>query len=389
MRKQSKTARLPTTRRPRRIAIVSGSRADYGLLHTVMRAVDRHPRLCLQAVACGMHLLPRFGRTLCEIEADGWRVDATVRMQAGDDSGLDQSVGLSKGVAGIARYLERAATDVVVVLGDRIEAMAAALAAVTTGRFLAHIHGGDVAPGDQDEGLRHAITKLAHLHFAATALSARRIMRMGERPDTVFNVGAPGLDDMLAVVRDIARNGCQRLRTSLILQHPSGRSPEQERRVMASILRAVQGVDLTPTVIYPNSDRGHTGIIEAIAHARRLDPRVHVYRSLPRDEYLRLLCRARVLVGNSSSGIIEAASAGTSAVNVGARQAGRQRSGSAVIDCSESAAAIENALRAAVRKRPRVGGRNCYGEGRAGRGIARILAETPLDERLRRKRTTH
>ena len=316
----------------RRVAVVTGTRAEYGLLRSTMRAIECHPRLQLQVVVTGMHLLRKFGHTVDDVIADGWRVDARVPMQSGKDDRLAQAVGLSRGVAGMARYFDRAGTDVVVILGDRIEAAAGALAGVTTGRIVAHIHGGDVAVGDLDEGLRHAITKLAHIHLAATKEAARRIIRLGERPEFVFNVGAPGLDRLTALLHDRHMPVGPKQQAALVVFHPSGRSAAREGRTMSAILRAVAVAGLAATVVYPNSDPGHAGIIEAIekARARKRAP-LRVERSLARDDYLRRLAESRVLVGNSSSGIIEAASAGTPAVNVGDRQAGRQRSGSSVV----------------------------------------------------------
>ncbi len=373
----------------RRVAVVTGTRAEYGLLKTVMRAIKRHPALRLEVVACGMHFLRKFGYTIKDIEADGWPIDARVRMQSGRSDDQDQGTGLAKGVAGISRYLCAAKTDVVVVLGDRIEAMAGALAAVTTGRILAQIHGGDTAPGDSDEGLRHAITKLAHIHLAATAEARGRIIRMGEQPKCVFNVGAPGLDDLVDLLKSECSNGRPNKEGALVIQHAYGRSAEKECRTMASALRAVEHAGLKPTIIYPNSDRGHAGVVDAIEQYQAAHPDVLVHRSLPREKYLQLLAWSRVLVGNSSSGIIESASAGTAAVNVGGRQEGRQHSGPSVIDCKESTKDIERAIGRALLKRPKIGGTTCYGQGKAGQRIADILARTKLDETLRRKRISY
>jgi UDP-hydrolysing UDP-N-acetyl-D-glucosamine 2-epimerase len=372
-----------------------------------MEAISQNRSLRLQLVVTGTHLLRGFGYTIKDILRDGWRVDARVRMQAGDDSPLDQAEGLAHGVAGIARYLERAKTDIVVVLGDRIEAMAGALAGVTTGRLVAHIHGGDVAPGDFDDSLRHAITKLAHLHLTATQAARTRILRMGESPERVHRVGAPGLDRLVELVRERiltpAEVGARRdSRTSehrsltvaalngrraLIVQHPCGRAAVVERRVMKAILGAVREVGLSATCIYPNSDRGHSGIIEAIeTHRRRVGEHCfRVVRSLDHDTYLRLLINADVLVGNSSSGIIEAATAGTPAVNVGRRQLGREVSGESVIHAEETVAFIRKALQKALRMRPITGRRSVYGHGGAGRRIAELLAAVPLDDAFRRK----
>jgi UDP-hydrolysing UDP-N-acetyl-D-glucosamine 2-epimerase len=337
-----------------------------------------------------MHLLEKFGHTIDEIIADGWRVDVRVPMQLGKDDRLEQASGLARGVAGTARYFHRNGTDVVVVLGDRIEAMAGALGGVTTGRIVAHIHGGDVAVGDLDEGLRHAITKLAHLHFAATKGAARRIVRLGERPEHVFHVGAPGLDRLHELLSDPVHPVSPKQDAALVVFHPSGRSAAREGRTMSAILRAVASAGFAATVIYPNSDPGHDGIIDAIKKAQaRPRANIRVERSLVRDEYLRLLAESRVLVGNSSSGIIEAASAGTPAVNVGDRQAGRQRSGPSVVECGETSAEITAAIRRATSKRPRPGAPTCYGDGQAGQRIADVLARVRLDECLRRKQITY
>ena len=399
---QGKLRHGATKGRLRRVAVVTGTRAEYGLLRSTMEAISQSRFLQLQLVVTGTHLLKKFGHTITDILRDGWRVDARVRMQAGDDSPLDQAEGLARGITGIARYLERAKTDIVVVLGDRIEATAGALAGVTTGRLVAHIHGGDVAPGDFDDSLRHAITKLAHLHLTATQAARKRIIRMGESPRRVHWVGAPGLDRLVELVREGILSPAMRRpqeatpRTggkppvapkALIVQHPCGRAAVVERRVMKAILGAVQELGLSATCIYPNSDRGHSGIIEAIeTHRRRVgEDHFRVVRSLDHDTYLRLLIDADVLVGNSSSGIIEAATAGTPAVNVGRRQLGREVSGKSVIHAEETVASLRKALTKALRMRPITGRRSVYGHGGAGRRIAELLAAVPLDDAFRRK----
>ena len=375
--------------RRRRIAVVTGTRAEYGLLRSTMEAISRHRSLQLQVVVTGMHLLRRFGHTVDDILDDGWGVDARVPMQCGDDSSLDQAAGLARGVDGIARFCEAAKTDIVLVLGDRIEAMAGALAAVTTGRLLAHIHGGDLAPGDFDDSLRHAITKLAHLHLAATRSAQRRIIRMGETAERVHWVGAPGLDHLAKLVSAAKRNGRDRAGTpkALILHHACGRTPAYERRVMSAVLRVVDEGGFDSTCIYPNSDRGHSGTIEAIAvHRRRGGPTgFEVVRSLDRDTYLRRLIDADLLVGNSSSGIIEAATAGTAVVNIGPRQLGRERSGNAVVDADETLDSIREAVEKARRKRPIMGSPTVYGDGTAGKRIADLLAKTSLSDGFRKK----
>ncbi|UCF34328.1 MAG: UDP-N-acetylglucosamine 2-epimerase (hydrolyzing) [Phycisphaerales bacterium] len=370
----------------RNVAVITGTRAEYGLLRSTMEAIRRHKKLRLQTVVTGMHLLRKFGHTIDDITKDGFVVDARVRMQTGDDSPLDQAIGLSRGIKGISEFVEAADSDIILVLGDRIEAMAGALAAVTTGRSLAHVHGGDIAQGDFDESLRHAITKLAHVHLTASRQSAQRVIRMGESPQRVYVTGAPGLDRILEIARGMPRrNG--RSGRALVLFHAMGRPVAVEQRSMRAVLRAVGDSGLEPTVLYPNSDRGHTGVIQAIEdwHPRTPNKGIRVERSMARDDYIRALIEADVLVGNSSSGLIEAGTAGTPAVNVGPRQAGRQPSGPSVVPCSETVEAISAAIAQALRKRPRIGQPGVYGDGRAGRYIAAILAKIPLQDAFRRK----
>jgi len=369
--------------------VITGTRAEYGVLRSTLEAIRAHPRLELQLVVTGMHLLRKFGHTVDDIISDGWPVAARVPMQSGTDDPGDHAVGLSRGVAGMARYFERAETDIVVVLGDRIEAMAGALAAVTTGRVLAHIHGGDVALGDFDESLRHAITKLAHVHLTATRESMRRVLRLGEPAEHVYCVGAPGLDRLRALRAEAPPK--RPSGKALVVQHAYGRPAAVEEKVASAVLQAVADVGLKRLIIYPNSDRGHRGVLRAInrhARAHRSDA-VQVFRSLPRDDYLRALISVDVLVGNSSSGIIEAPFVGTPAVNVGQRQAGRQVGGPAVVHAGESLGAVRAALRSALRTRARQRGRGVYGDGTVGARIADILARLRLSRERLRKRMTY
>lgn len=400
---------------------MTGSRAEYGLLQTVLAAVRAHPRLELGVIVAGMHLLPAFGDTWRQVQCDGWPIIGRVRMQSGNDDPDDQALGIARGVAGFARCLRRWRAEIVVVLGDRIEAFAAAVAAATTGRVLAHIHGGDVAPGDFDDSLRDAITRLAHLHFAASDAAARRIARMGEDAARIHVVGAPGLDRMRELIakergaelriakseKRIAEKGRQaacfvrRVSPStvsnhrpfaLFVQHAYGRPAAVEQRVADQVLRAVRAAGLRRVVIYPNSDRGHSGVIRAIErHAGRARPgEVELHRSLPRDEFLRLLLAAEVLVGNSSAGLIEAPFAGTPCVNVGQRQAGRLAGGAGVVHCGESLRAVREAIAKALRLRARLrrGAARVYGVEPAGARIAELLARTAITAELLGKRAS-
>lgn len=380
---------MPRTRR--RICFVTGTRAEFGLMRSTLRGITRQPSLRLQLIVTGMHLDRAHGRSVDAIRREGWRIDASVPwLQGATSSGAARSTG--RAMAGLADAFERLGSDVVLVVGDRVEAFAAAAAAHVGGRAVAHIHGGDRALGQVDDSLRHAITKLAHIHFPATAASARRIGRLGEDRWRIHAVGAPGIDGMTrqaASPQDVASvfPGLQPRQYALLVHHPATPDESAEQRAAATVLRATLAVGFDRLVVVaPNNDPGSGGILRRWDSIPADHPRVAFRRDLPRSVFLGLLRDAAVLVGNSSSGIIEAASFGTPAVDVGPRQAGRERSGN-VIHVPLSASEIRHALAAIWRKgRPvRFGGRNVYGGEGAGERIAEVLARLSVDDRLLRK----
>lgn len=361
--------------RRRRIAVVTGTRAEYGLLCSTLDALAEQPQIEVQLVVTGMHLLARFGRTISQIEKDGRTIAARIPMQRGRDDGLDQAEGLARGIRGMAAFFERAKTDLVLLLGDRIEAMAAALAGMTTGRIIAHIHGGDLAAGDFDDAIRHSLTKLAHLHFPATPDAAKRVLQMGEPRSRVHVVGAPGLDRLRKLLsKRRERNAASYRSGILICQHPCGRLPKVEQALMARLIAAAVETGEPVEIICPNTDRGHSGIVRAIEHARK-SMALKVHLSMPRDLFLKRLLGVRVLLGNSSSGIIEAPFAGIASVNVGKRQRGRTVGGAGVLNCGESLAAIRTALKRAIDLQLSPSRDTPYGDGRAGEKIAMILGK--------------
>jgi len=300
-------------------------------------------------------------------------------------------------MAGIAAALEELDSDVVLVVGDRVEAFAAAAAGHISGRVVAHVHGGDRAAGQVDDSLRHTITKLAHFHFPATAESAERIAKLGEDPWRIRRVGSPGIDG-------IAREAAQRREVAdevgpldwrryvLLLQHPVDGDKTIERKRAENLLEAVKAVPFRQIVIiYPNNDPGSRGIIEAwegISTAAK-DKRASLFITrpdVPRRVFLGLLRDAALLVGNSSSGIIEAASFGTPVIDVGPRQKGREH-GSNVMHVPYGGSRLCRALKSIWNDgRPsRYRALNIYGSGGAGKRIATALAGLRIDERLLRK----
>ncbi len=364
-----------------RIAVVTGSRAEFGLLLPVIRALRAQSTLDTRIIACGSHLLEP-ARTIEEVRREVG-VDATVEMQRPGELGrLADGAAVGRGIEGMSRAFEQMTPQCVLVLGDRIEAFSAASAASIGGIAVAHIHGGDRAEGIADEAMRHAITKLSHLHLAATPASAARIVRMGEEPSFVKIVGSPAIDG-LADVRAMSDSDAAGLGdpSIVVLLHPSGLTPDQERTVARNTLDGVASRlnGRSALCLTPNFDAGR----EVIAHevhsaAERYGWRVQDH--LARASFLALLARLAqstdgLLVGNSSAGLIECAALRLPVVNVGPRQGGRERPDNVVDALGTSTAEIGVAIDKARRvDRSRL--EHPYGDGRSGEKIALAIAET-------------
>ena len=374
--------------RKRRICFVTGTRAEFGLMESTLRAIRQHPKLQLQIVVTGMHLDRRYGRS-----ADGivFPINATVPWRAGKGTPLETAQATGRAISELARTFEALASDVVLIVGDRVEAFAAASAAHLGGRIVAHVHGGDRALGQVDDSLRHAITKLSHIHFAATEQSASRIRSLGEDVWRAIRVGAPGIDG-IRKKGDIREKGdsppfLRRITASaLVILHPADANEWLEHDRARLVLNAIASIPFPRIIIiHPNNDPGSRGIARCWdEHAN--DPRLEIHRNLHRAKFLGLLRHATVLIGNSSSGIIEAASFGTPVIDIGPRQLGRERSGNVT-----NVPYRKDAIVAALKKiwnngRPRrFTGRNVYGGKGTARKIANVLSSVRLNDRLRRK----
>ena len=365
----------------RRIAVVTGTRSEYGLLRPVMRAIESRSDLNLQTVVAGAHLLPP-ARTVNEVHAE-FEVAATISMQDEDNCRrIDEAHALGRGVVAMAEWLSHAQPDVVLVLGDRIEAFAAAAAASIGGIRVAHMHGGDRAEGIADEAMRHAITKLAHIHLPATERSAHRIIAMGEESHRVHVVGSPAIDELESMppLSDDRFTALGRPAIALVL-HPCGETDEREQAQARQVIDV--GRNSGPLlVLHPNHDAGREGIMRAIAAAK-----VHHVAHLPRAEFVGLLRRIEVLVGNSSAALIEGAAVGVPAVNLGSRQGGREMPAN-VIDLPRWTAESLVAAIIEARGGPRTKVRHPYGDGRAGVKTAEVLATfDPATHGLRKRNT--
>lgn len=373
----------------RRIAVVSGSRADYGLLRSLLFAIHSDDTLILQLIVTGMHLAPEFGLTYREIEADGLPIAARVEMLVSSDTatGIAKSMGL--GLIGFADTFQSLAPDLLVVLGDRFEILAAAQAALVQRIPMAHIHGGETSEGAFDESIRHALTKMAQWHFVAAEPYRQRVIQMGEAPKHVFNFGAPGLDqldaitwlDRPALARSLGiADGSPLL---LVTYHPTtldGRDPVLAMDELCAAIARFE--DAVVVFTYPNADTGGRALIDAVDRFVGQAPeRRHAFASLGQQRYLSLMRVADVVVGNSSSGLIEAPALHRATVNLGARQKGRLRAPS-VIDTTEDRDGIERALRHALStdfQRRLSDLDSPYGRGRVGTRIRDTLRQVQLD----------
>jgi len=369
---------MPRSNRRRRVAYVTGTRAEFGLMCSTLRAIQRHPKLELQLVVTGMHLSRAHGRTVDGIRKAGWAIDATVPWKGN----VAEATGAT--TRDLSKAFAKLDPDIVLVCGDRVEPFAAATAAHLDGLVVAHVHGGDRAQGQVDDTLRHVITKLAHLHFPATTASAERIFQLGEDRFRIHRVGTPGLDEIEQFRGSTFADWPSR-QFALVLLHPDSADERQQRRQAEMVLPALraEGVEQF-LIVASNNDPGWRGIMAAWESAKHLPAPVR--KDLPRDDFLRAMAAAAFLIGNSSSGIIEAASLRTPVINVGDRQKGRERSAN-VVDVPWTTAALRQAIRNAWNNgRPRIfTGRNVYGGGAAGEKIAATLGKVPLNDRLRQK----
>lgn len=378
----------------KKIAAVTGARSDYGILLPVLRAIAADPGLSLQLIVAGAHLSDTFGDTLGAIRADGFEVADRVDCLLANDAPAGIAASIGVGVIGYAHAFQRLAPDMLVLVGDRFEALSAAAAAVPFNLPIAHLHGGEVTEGAFDEQIRHAITKMSHLHFVTTPLCAERITQMGEEPWRITVAGAPALDN-LHTLEWLSRETLEaRLGMSLatppvlVTFHPVTLEPDQAQVHVGELLAALDGIDRPVVITSPNADTANGAVRRAMTAWVAGRANAVFVANLGTQAYFSLMALSAVMLGNSSSGIIEAASLGLPVVNVGDRQGGRER-GPNILDAPTERGAIGAALaqalapafRASVRS-----GRNIYGDGHAASRIIPVLRGTPVDRRLIVKR---
>lgn len=382
--------------RKKKICIVTGARAEYGLLYPLLKELKRDKGFQLQLVATGMHLSPEFGLTYREIEKDGFHIDETVEMLLSSDSGVGIAKSIGLGISGLADAFQRLRPDMLVVLGDRFEALAAAVAAMTAGIPIAHISGGEKTEGAIDEAIRHSITKMSHIHFPAADEYRRRVIQLGEQPDKVFNVGELALDNIRGM-RFLSRNKFEKAinftlkKTNILVTfHSATLDKNASGRQFNALLSRIDGLkDVGVIFTKPNADAYGRIIIRLIDdYVRNRPEKAAAFASMGRVLYLNALRRADAVVGNSSSGIVEAPSFGIPTVNIGDRQRGRLRA-SSVIDCAPDKKSIQSALEKALSGEFRQACRktvNPYGKGDAAKNIMAVLRSLSPARGLLKKR---
>lgn len=377
--------------KPRKVCVVITARPSYARIRSALQAIEAEPGLELQLVVGASALLPRFGNAQDVIEAEGFRIDRRVYMTVEGGNPVTSAKSTGMGLSELASVMDDLRPDLVVTIADRFETIATAVAASYLHIPLVHVQGGEIT-GSIDEKVRHAVTKLADVHLVATKLAGERVIRMGERPESVFVTGCPSIDvaheslelPPLELDTLMPRYGGVGAKFDLahgflvVLQHPVTNEHREARHHVEETLHAIEDLGLPTLWFWPNADAGSDGTSNGIRAYREEHslPNVHFFKNLPPLDFLRLLRSCRCIVGNSSVAIRECSFLGVPAVDIGSRQAGRDR-GQNVVTVEYDRSAIS----AAARRQMQLGRLDpdpLYGDGRAGRRIASILADVPL-----------
>jgi len=378
----------------RRIAVITVARSDYGIYKSILHAIRMDKELQLSLLVGGMHLSPEFGNTVTDIESDGFEIAAKIEMLLSSDSpeGVAKSIGL--GVLGFAQAYADVRPDLLLLLGDRFEMLSAAVAALPYGFPIAHIHGGESTEGAMDEAIRHSITKMSHLHFASTEAYAKRIIQMGEEPWRVTVSGAPALDN-LAKIPLLKKEALEERfgfslkdKTLLVTYHPVTSEPQDATHHIEELLAALKESGFALIFTSPNADQQGRSILQKIQDFVLHHPRAWFVANLGQQGYFSLMGQVAAMVGNSSSGMIEAASFALPVVNIGSRQRGRVH-GQNVLNVEYERKEISDGIHRATQpqfKLSLANMKNPYGEGQAAEKIVSKLKNVPLNRELLVKR---
>ena len=374
----------------RKIAVTTGTRADYGILRPILKRISNNQNLQLQLIVTGMHLSQKFGKTINEIRNDGFKISGVIDFLPKKDSKYEMSITLGKGIVSFSKLFKKLKPDINLVLGDRDEMLASSIAAYHMNIPNAHIHGGDRTKGGIDEYNRHAITKMSNIHFAASKKSYERILKMGENPSHVFYTGSPSIDEIkqnkITTINDFEKKYHTKLtgKELLLLQHSVTTQSESSRNQILEILKAVKKLKLPTIAISPNSDAGHHEIFKNLRKFSHKNKNFNVYATLPRSDFLCLLKNCRIFLGNSSSGMIEASYFNIPVINIGIRQEGRER-GTNVMNVSFCSNEIVSAVKKCLNRKHKFKQTKHYGTGIASIKIVKHLERIKLDKELIKK----
>ena len=376
----------------RKIAVVTGTRAEYGLLKPVLYEILNSKKLELILIVTGMHLSRKHGLSINEIKKDGFKIFKSIPILPKDNSKFSMSVTLGKGIIEFSKIYEKLKPDINLILGDRDEILASALTASHLSIPIAHIHGGDKTKGGIDENNRHAITKLSNIHFAATQKSKRRIIRMGENPKYVFFTGSPGIDDIFKkqisskkiLEKKYAVDFSKKI--ALLVQHPVTTQTGLSRKQIQSTLNALAENKIPVIAIAPNSDAGHKEIFDELEKFTRKYSFMKSFPTIPRYDYLGFLQNSSFLIGNSSSGIIEGSYFDIPVINLGIRQEKRE-SGTNILniadfDTRKISKTIKNVINSSLKFKT---SKPIYGNGTASKKITKHLETIKIDDNLIQK----
>lgn len=383
----------------RKILGVTGIRSEYDIMSSVFKSIHNHPSLELEVLVTGAHLSDGYGKTVKEIEADGFKIADKIESLLNSDSDSARVKGLAIQLQGMIQTVTRVNPDFLLVLGDREESMSTALVGAYMNIPVAHIAGGDRVVGNVDDQIRHAVTKLAHLHFVTNQESYDRIIKLGEQDFRVFNTGNPGLDRIIETpsltYKELSeRLGFQLLENEpfiLLIQHVISTEIDQAYDQMKCTLEAVKRWGIKTILSYPNTDAGSQQMIRAINEYSEL-PNLYISRNIPRLEFINIMRKASCMLGNSSAGILEAPLLKLPVINVGNRQKGRLHANNVQFvphDVDEISQAVNRAINDQEYRTEVLNCENPYGDGQSSKRIASILADIDLNEQLLVKDITY
>ena len=377
-----------------KITITTGSRSEYGILRPVLTKLKNNKNFKLFLIVTGTHLSKKYGYTISEIKKDGFKPHSTFSLIPSRDENYYMAKSVGEGILKFSKIFKKVNPDINLILGDRAEMLASSIAAYYMNIPNAHIHGGDVS-GSVDEYTRHAITKISNIHFAATKKSKERIIKMGENPKFVFVTGSPSIDELknyrISSKKDLNKKYHLKIDddTIILLYHPLTSQVSQTESQIHNILNAITKIQNQTICISPNSDTGKKIIFKNLTKFSNFFKFIHQFDSLPREDFLGMLKHGGVLVGNSSSGIIEASYIGTSVVNVGNRQLGREQAKNVFNVKNDDEMSIKSSIIHALQAKKSIKSSNLYGYGDASKKIVDILQKIRLDNNLIEKKLSY